>query len=216
MCSNGQVNPEPFPPLPQQLGVLFEGTTDQSVRFPQDMRKYNSDFQLTSLGCKEVRMNGWNPQFRIQGQVCHLIGPLKPAVCRISEFHKAYDSLQCPILFLPGSDSWNLIMKITGQQKVTQLQFYCFHLFTRQGNHLLQARRLLQQFMVDASAKIECERLQYIRREQKRLRADNYQDLRDTIQMETQIMLVRGLFCHHHTMEDHASCFKNNNLPWVT
>ena len=76
-------------------------------------------------------------------------------------------------------------MKITGQHKVTQLQLYCFHLFTR------QARRLLQQFMVDAYAKIECERFQYIRREQKRLRADNYQDLRDTIlsiQMETQIM----------------------------
>ena len=30
-CSNGKLNPEPFPPLPQQLAVLFEGTTDQSV-----------------------------------------------------------------------------------------------------------------------------------------------------------------------------------------
>ena len=76
---------------------------------------------------------------------------------RISEFHTAYDSLQYPIHF-PGSDSWNLIMKITGQHKVTQLQLYCFHLFTRQGNHLLQTRRLLQQFMVGAYAKIECER----------------------------------------------------------
>ena len=46
--------------------------------FLQDIRKYNSAFQLTSLGCKEVRMNGWNPQFRIQGHVCHLIGPLEP------------------------------------------------------------------------------------------------------------------------------------------
>ena len=65
-CSNGKVNPEPFPPLPQQLAILFEGTTDQSVRFLQDIRKYNSALQLTSLGCKEERMNGWNPQFRIQ------------------------------------------------------------------------------------------------------------------------------------------------------
>ena len=48
-CSNGKVNPEPFPPLPQQLTVLFEGTTDQSVRFLQDIRKYNSAFHLTSL-----------------------------------------------------------------------------------------------------------------------------------------------------------------------
>ena len=78
-CSNGKVIPEPSPPLPQQLAVMFEGTTDQSVRFLQDIRKHNSAFQLTSLGCKEVRMNGWNPQFRIQGQVCHLKGPLEPA-----------------------------------------------------------------------------------------------------------------------------------------
>ena len=78
-CCNGKVNPEPFPPLPQQLAVLFEGTTDQYVCFLQDIRKYDSAFQLTSLGCKEVRMNGWNPQSPIQGQVCHLIGPLEPA-----------------------------------------------------------------------------------------------------------------------------------------
>ena len=180
-CCNRKANPEPFPPLPQQLAVLFEGTTDQSVRFLQDIRKYNSAFQLTSFGCKEVRMNGWNPQFRIQGKVCHLIGPVEPAFCRISEFPKAYDSFQYPIVFPHGSDRWNLIMKITGQHKVTQLQFCCFHLFTRQGNYLLPARRLLQQVMVEAYAKIECERPQYIRREQKRLRADNYQDLRDTI-----------------------------------
>ena len=77
-CSNGKVNSEPFPPLPQQLAVLFEGTTDQYVRFLQDIRIFNSAFQLT-LDCKEMKMNGWNPQFRIQGQVCHLIGPLEPA-----------------------------------------------------------------------------------------------------------------------------------------
>ena len=78
-CSKQKVNPEPFPPFPQQLAVLFEGTTDQSVCFLQDIRKYDSAFQLTSLGCKEVRMNGWNPQFRIQGQICDLIGPLELA-----------------------------------------------------------------------------------------------------------------------------------------
>ncbi|KAK3788528.1 hypothetical protein RRG08_030229 [Elysia crispata] len=72
-CSNGKINPEPFPPLPQQLAILFKGTKDQSVRFLQDARKYNSAFQLTSLGCKEVRMNGWNPKFRIQGLPQHIL-----------------------------------------------------------------------------------------------------------------------------------------------
>ena len=46
-----------------------------------NIRKYNCAFQPTTFGCKEVTLHGWNPQFRIQGRVCHLIGsrglPLK-------------------------------------------------------------------------------------------------------------------------------------------
>ena len=38
-CSYGKVNPEPFPPLPQKIAVLFEGTTDQSMRFLQDIQQ---------------------------------------------------------------------------------------------------------------------------------------------------------------------------------
>ena len=39
----------------------------------------------------------------------------------------------------------------------------------------------LQQFIVDAYAKIESERLKFLRREQDHLRADNYKDLRENI-----------------------------------
>ena len=46
---------------------------------------------------------------------------------------------------------------------------------------LLRAKRLFQQFFVDAYCKIETERLQFLRREQKALHADCYQDLRDAI-----------------------------------
>ena len=38
----------------------------------------------------------------------------------------------------------------------------------------------LQQFIVDAHAKIESECLQFLRREQDHLRADNYKDFRET------------------------------------
>ena len=294
-CGTGKVNLTPFPPLPNPLATLYSGTTPQSVCFLENIRKYNSVFQLTSLGCNEVLLRGWNPQFRIQGQLCHLIGSLLPphdrepsflqiyfmdgdeqitrrnnvttGLChntlldiqdvlsenhvyvrelkcayefintqniehfkivinenarplgthertynpptlkevailmpnnpvgqrdivlhtrteqlqRISELHKAYDCLQYPLLLPYGNECWNLAFKLTSQHKITQLQFYCFHFFTRQGNYILQARRLFQQYIVDAYAKVECERLHFIRREQKRLRADNYQELRDTI-----------------------------------
>ena len=33
---------------------------------------------MTSFGCKEIKLSGWNPNFRIQGQVCYLIGSLAP------------------------------------------------------------------------------------------------------------------------------------------
>ena len=33
---------------------------------------------MTSFGCKEIDLSGFEPNFRIQGQVCHLIGSLAP------------------------------------------------------------------------------------------------------------------------------------------
>lgn len=42
-------------------------------------------------------------------------------------------------------------------------------------------KKLFQQFIVDAYAKIECSRLQYIRFQQSKLRADKYGELRDAI-----------------------------------
>lgn len=51
----------------------------------------------------------------------------------------------------------------------------------KQTNHILQCRNLLNQFLVDMYAKIECERLLYIRLNQKKLRATEYIHLRDAI-----------------------------------
>ena len=46
---------------------------------------------------------------------------------------------------------------------------------------ILKAKRLFQQFLVDAYCKIETEQLKFLRREQTALRADCYRDLRDAI-----------------------------------
>ncbi|GFO17471.1 DNA helicase [Plakobranchus ocellatus] len=97
----------------------------------------------------------------------------------ICEFHPAYDALQYPVLFPKGTQGWSFYLKLSHGRKLTMLQFYCFHIITRPGNHILQALRLFQQFLVDVYAKIESERLSYIRREQGRLRADSYGALKD-------------------------------------
>ena len=89
--------------------------------------------------------------------------------------------LSYPLLIPQGTDGWSLEHKIIRRYKIKQSQQYCFCFLTRIGYFILQARRLLQDFIVDAYAKIESDRQQFLRREQDHLRVDNYRDLRNTI-----------------------------------
>ena len=97
---------------------------------------------------------------------------------RISELPRAYDTLQYPLLIPHSTDVWSLEHKIDKycRYKITQLQYYCFNF------HLYALGiSFCKQFIVEDYAKIEPERLQYLRREQGGLRADSYRDLQKTI-----------------------------------
>ncbi|XP_071941100.1 uncharacterized protein [Antedon mediterranea] len=102
----------------------------------------------------------------------------------VSELHRAYDTLQYPILFMHGTDGYSIYLHTDAGRKITQMQYYRYHMMCRPTNHLLYCRRLFQQYIVDVFCKIETERLQYLRREQKSLRADSYQNFRDSILAE--------------------------------
>ena len=100
----------------------------------------------------------------------------------ISELHRSYDPLQYPLLFQNGTDGWHVNLKLQNGRKLTAMVYYRYHIMIRQNvSVLLRAKRLFQQYLVDAYCKIETERLQFLRREQTTLRADCYQDLRDAI-----------------------------------
>ena len=100
----------------------------------------------------------------------------------ISELHRSYDPLQYPLLFPNGTDGWHLNLKLQNGTKLAAMVYYRYHIMIRQnGSVLLRAKQFFQQYLVDAYCKIEIERLQFLRREQTALRADCYQDLRDTI-----------------------------------
>ena len=97
-------------------------------------------------------------------------------------FIGGYDPLQYPLLFSYGTDGWHINLKLANGRKLTAMVYYRYHIMVRQQVPvLLKAKRLFQQFLVDAYCKIETERLQFLRREQKALRADCYQDLRDAM-----------------------------------
>jgi len=105
-----------------------------------------------------------------------------------AETHRSQDALQYPLIFWRGEDFQ--IPQIhpstanpgTGK-KVTAMHFYACRIMTRVGedNHLLRCRQFFHQFIVDMYAKIESERLLYIRINQQKLRSEQYIHLRDAI-----------------------------------
>jgi hypothetical protein len=112
--------------------------------------------------------------------------PLK----RIQDTHRSYDPLQYPLLFCRGEDGYDFsLMKVdpvTGAQlknKVTSREYYAYRIMFRANdfNSLLRSQRLMQQYIVDMFAKVENERLRFLRAHQKELRAEEYGLLRDAV-----------------------------------
>ena len=68
----------------------YEGIDSDGKHFLTNIRKYNSAFQMTSFGCNEVSVAGFNPSFRIQGQVYHLIGSIVPLQGESPKFAQIY------------------------------------------------------------------------------------------------------------------------------
>ncbi|XP_057465712.1 uncharacterized protein LOC130755327 [Actinidia eriantha] len=118
--------------------------------------------------------------------VLHLRG--NNELMRISECHPAYLPLHYVILFPHGELGWEPPLKqwdvLRGQpanERLTQLQFYSYRLFewSTEYSTILRAGKLFQEFLVDAWAATEQNRLNYNRLNQGRLRAELYKGLTD-------------------------------------
>uniref|UniRef100_A0A8D8YMS1 ATP-dependent DNA helicase n=2 Tax=Cacopsylla melanoneura TaxID=428564 RepID=A0A8D8YMS1_9HEMI len=307
-CSSGKVKLEPLFSPPEPLKSLLFDSLPDSIAFRRLIRLYNAIFQMTSFGGKVLNENGYNPTYRVQGQVYHRIGSLIPAsgedpqflqiyfvgntadelqarlsingcenlspdivsglqdmlhehnvyirelkaavetvarsseynvvihadrkppgahpgVCnapttneiavvlvdqqnsngrdvvlrlndgtlhRIPETHRSYDCLQYPLMFCRGEDGYNLTGNLitldSGRiNKVSCSDWYAYRIMVRGGdnsNHLLFFGPLLSQFLVDMYAKMETERLNYLRFNQSKLRAAEYIDIQDALERD--------------------------------
>ncbi|GFU85406.1 uncharacterized protein TNCV_2387101 [Trichonephila clavipes] len=79
MCSaSGKVKlPELHSP-PEPLSTFLSGVTRVSKHFLENIRKYNSCFQMTSFGATNIVRQNYMPTFRVQGQIYHHAGSLLP------------------------------------------------------------------------------------------------------------------------------------------
>jgi len=128
---------------------------------------------------------------------------------KMSEASAAYAPLHYVLLFPQGELGWHWNIPLTvpqenhtlaniandddgaegdlpiqhsGRKQVSQIEYYAYRLFprVREAKTLLQARKLLQQYIVDGWASAEQERLQWVQLHQKELRAELYHQVRDT------------------------------------
>ncbi|PWZ13521.1 ATP-dependent DNA helicase PIF1 [Zea mays] len=128
----------------------------------------------------------------------------------IRSYHGCYDALSYPLFFPRGELGWHANIPKVGVSMgevdacrathrasnanyedaespnhlcVSVRDCYCYKFQIRLGvfNPILQGKHLFQQFAVDTYIKIESSRLDFIRKNQDRLRADLYQGLVDTM-----------------------------------
>jgi hypothetical protein len=96
----------------------------------------------------------------------------------ISYDFASYDALRFPVLFPHGVYGWHRAFKSQGDgsRRVTLRQYYSYMLQDRPNpdHFLMQGKRLLQEYIVDAGAKIEDNDLKFQEHNQSALRADKY------------------------------------------
>ncbi|XP_020718156.1 uncharacterized protein LOC110119128 [Ceratitis capitata] len=108
----------------------------------------------------------------------------------IADTHRSYGALQYSLIFWKGQDGYCINIKqrdhVSGAEtnrNVSSKDYYAYRLMIRRGldKVILRCRELFQQFIVDMYAKIESERLRYLRYIQQKLRAEEYIHFRGAI-----------------------------------
>lgn len=105
---------------------------------------------------------------------------------RVLATHRSYDAFQYPLCFFwQATDGYHFLLKKTDPEteKTSAQDFYFYRIMVgnQHYNHLLRSKQLFNQFLVDMYAKIESERLIYIRQNWKQLRASEFIHLRDAV-----------------------------------
>ncbi|XP_076884672.1 uncharacterized protein LOC143533936 [Bidens hawaiensis] len=107
----------------------------------------------------------------------------------ISELHPSYIGLHYPIIFPYGEDCYRIDIphratsssSTKNLKKCTMREFFAYRIQDRDNEFslILISRRLYQQFLVDGYTMIESERLFWVRHQQKHLRCETYENLRN-------------------------------------
>ena len=101
----------------------------------------------------------------------------------ISQNHALYMPSHYILLFPRGDLGWTWSLRQRNQKRLTQLMYYRFRLHTRNTEYpiIFKAKRLFQQYLVDIWAICDQNKLDWFRRNQKKIRADLYGGIEDAL-----------------------------------
>ena len=108
----------------------------------------------------------------------------------ISDMHPLFMTLQYPILFPHGQIGFNENIPVSNtaanaikREYITKREFFAYQMQTRlaEGMVIVRSKRLFHQYIVDAYTSIEQERLRWFRLNQKKIRADLYNNVQDAV-----------------------------------
>ncbi|KAK9705328.1 hypothetical protein RND81_07G048700 [Saponaria officinalis] len=105
---------------------------------------------------------------------------------RINELHPSYLAMQYPLLFPYGEDRFTSEIPLSDKKKgkrrkLSMREFFAYRIQEREGEAqtILNARKLLHQFLVDAYTMVEAQRISFIKANQKKFRSDLKKNLTD-------------------------------------
>ena len=103
-------------------------------------------------------------------------------VWRISEYNRCYDALHYVLLFPHGEDGWNGDLW-AGGRRISPIQYYCYRTQIRKNdfNSVLRGAKLSQQYLCDVFHKAEKWKLNWVKNNQKQIKAEKYAGLYDAI-----------------------------------
>lgn len=150
-----------------------------------DRRRYNRPTQESEIGVIIIG-GGSSDDDAVSGRDI-VVQFQDNSTDRVSAMNQFYDPLHFVLLFPFGEEGWSIeTFDSSGENGVTVMEYYKFRLMCRpSSNHLLHLYgNLFHQYIVDMYAKLEENRLSYIRHNQSSLRCELYQGLRDAVSVD--------------------------------
>ncbi|KAE9390700.1 hypothetical protein BT96DRAFT_833076 [Gymnopus androsaceus JB14] len=120
------------------------------------------------------------------------------ALQRVNDGHAAYSSLHYVLLFPHGEPGWHWGLRLfqpnhENPKRLSQTRYAAFRLQVRphekEFSIVLHARRLSQRYIVDLWASADQNRLNYLRKNQTKLRASLYGGLEDALSRDVNVNL---------------------------